>query len=98
MMLLYCCRCRTTGGAIQTASTLAALLVMRAQILSYMYGSYSCTPTVHSMLPVQNCDLRGAVVGAKCKAQCAFVHTTANEDPLLHSHGRLLEPSIHTDY
>ncbi|KAL0049611.1 hypothetical protein WJX82_006036 [Trebouxia sp. C0006] len=28
--------CRTTGGAIQTASTLAALLVMRAQILSYM--------------------------------------------------------------
>ncbi len=38
--------------------------------------------------------LRGAVVGAKCKAQCAFVHTTANEDPLLHSHWRLLELSI----
>lgn len=50
------------------------------------------------MLPVQNCDLRDAVVGAKCKAQCAFAHTTANEDPLLHSHGRLLEPSIHADY
>ncbi len=51
---------------------------------------------MHSMSPVQNCDLPGAVVGAKCKAQCAVVHTTANEDPLLHSHGRLLELSIHT--
>ncbi len=51
---------------------------------------------MHSMPPVQNCDLRGAVVGAKCKAQCAFVHTTANEDPLLHSYGRLLELSVHT--
>ena len=51
---------------------------------------------MHSMPPVKNCDLRGAVVGAKCKAQCAFVHTTANEEPLLHSHGGLLELSIRT--
>ncbi len=39
---------------------------------------------------MQICILRGAVVGAKCQAQCAFVHTggtTANEDPLLHAHG-----------
>ncbi len=49
---------------------------------------------MHSMPPVKNCDLRGAVVGAKCKAQCAFVHTTANEDPLLRLHGRLLELSV----
>lgn len=46
------------------------------------------------MLPVQNCDLRGAVVGAKCKAQCAFVHTTAMRTHYCIHMGDCLNPAF----